>query len=389
MARIIIAGAGVSGLAAALVLARNGHQVTVLESRDDFTELGAGIQLGPNAFNALDRLGLGDEVRAHAVHVDALRLMDGVTEKPIAILPLGTGYRRRFGNPYAVVHRVDLYAPLLAACRREAAIKLRANATVDGYVGTAEDVTVRLAGGEVLVGDALIGADGINSAVRAQVVDDGAPKIVGHTIYRTVIPSDEVPEALRWSSVTLWAGPKWHVVHYPISGGKLLNLAAVVEDGATELVLGAAVDAATVLDSFPRRAGTVGRLLDLGVDWRSWVLRDRDPVRTWTDGRVVLIGDAAHPMLQYAAQGACQAIEDAVVLGDVVGARQDDFAAAFDEFTRRRRGRTSATQLSARRIGRQLFHPAGRLADARTALLATRTEEQLADTVNWLHGHHV
>ncbi|CAM5520532.1 3-hydroxybenzoate 6-hydroxylase 1 OS=Streptomyces glaucescens OX=1907 GN=xlnD1 PE=4 SV=1 [Streptomyces glaucescens] len=203
MADILIAGGGIGGLAAALGLARRGHRVTVLERREMFTEVGAGIQLGPNAFAALDALGVGREVRDRAVFIDELRFMDGTTGERVATLPVTGAYRERFGNPYAVVHRVDLYLPLLEACRRDPNVELRGRHHVVGYEQRAGRVSAVLADGTRLTGDALIGADGLHSAIRAQLVGDGGPRVSGHTIYRAVIPMDEVPPELRWNAVTL------------------------------------------------------------------------------------------------------------------------------------------------------------------------------------------
>ncbi|NWF27078.1 3-hydroxybenzoate 6-monooxygenase [Streptomyces sp. PKU-EA00015] len=389
MSDIIIAGGGIGGLAAALGISRRGHRVTVLEARDTFTEIGAGIQLGPNAFQALDQLGVGDEVRARAVHIDELRFMDGTTGEKVASMPLTGDYRRRFGNPYAVVHRIDLYAPLLEACRGVDTIELRTEASVVSYEQNDGSVTVRLTSGEEVTGAALIGADGINSFVRKKLVGDGFPRVSGHTIYRSVIPMEQVPEELRWNTVTLWAGPKWHFVHYPIGEGKFLNLAATRDDGATKAVLGEPVAKDHVLGEFPELGDTARRLLNLGEDWRSWVLCDRDPVDTWADGRVVLVGDAAHPMLQYAAQGACQAVEDAVVLGELIGTEESEFEVNFQKFNAERRERTAATQLVAREMGRQLYHPAGEAAKARNAMLASLSAEDMYDKVAWLHGSKV
>ncbi|MFF4099339.1 3-hydroxybenzoate 6-monooxygenase [Streptomyces sp. NPDC001903] len=389
MANILIAGGGIGGLAAALGLAGRGHRVTVLERRETFTELGAGIQLGPNAFHALDLLGVGAQVRDRAVYIDELRLMDGTTDEPIASMPLTCDYRARFGNPYAVVQRSDVYEPLLEGCRRHPRIELRGGRSVVGYEqrgqGSAE-VTAVLADGERLTGAALIGADGIRSAVRRQLVGDGDPRVSGHTIYRTVVPVEQVPEELRWNTVTLWAGPKWHFVHYPIAGGAFLNLAATRDDGTRVAVVGRPAERAHVLDTFPELGETARRLLELGRDWKSWVLCDRDPVDVWTDGRVALLGDAAHPMLQYAAQGACQALEDAVVLADSLDCCEDTVVQRLEKYSAARRERTARTQLVAREIGRRLYHPAGELARERNALLTALSAEEMYDEVAWLHG---
>ncbi|MCX5146610.1 MULTISPECIES: 3-hydroxybenzoate 6-monooxygenase [unclassified Streptomyces] len=386
MADILIAGGGIGGLAAALGLAKRGHQVTVLERRDVFTEVGAGIQLGPNAFHALDLLGVGQEVRDRAVFIDELRFMDGTTGEKVAAMPVKEKYRGRFGNPYAVVHRVDLYLPLLEAARRHPGIELLGRHHVVAYEQKAGAVCAVLADGRRLTGDALIGADGLHSAIRQQMVGDGSPRVSGHTIYRSVIPMEEVPEELRWNTVTLWAGPKWHFVHYPIAGGEHFNLAATRDDGATEAVAGLPAEHDHVVNSFPELSGAARRLLELGRDWKSWVLCDRDPVDRWTEGRVALLGDAAHPMLQYAAQGACQAIEDAVLLSGLLDGCPADFEQRLEKYNAARRERTAQVQLVAREMGRQLYHAAGEARVERNAMLASLSDDDMYDKVAWLHG---
>ncbi|MFZ3468152.1 3-hydroxybenzoate 6-monooxygenase [Streptomyces sp. 4.24] len=390
MAHALVAGGGIGGLATALSLARRGHRVTVLERADGFAEIGAGIQLGPNAFHALDLLGVGQEVRDRAVFTDELRFMDGTTGEKVAAMPLTGRYRRRFANPYAVVARGDLHHPLLSACRAADGVELVAGAGVRGYAQDGARVTVSAADGRTFTGDLLIGADGIRSAVRAQLAGDGPPRVSGHTIYRSVIPIEKVPGDLRWNAVTLWAGPDWHFVHYLIGGGKHLNLAATLDDGAVEPVAGRPARRATVLERFRELGPTGRRLLELGEDWREWVLCDRDPVDVWTDGRVALMGDAAHPMLQYAAQGACQALEDAVVLGEVLAdTGGQDIARSLERYNGRRRERTARAQLVAREMGTRLYHPAGASARARNAMLRSLTEEDLYEKVSWLHGHRL
>ncbi|MBO1413640.1 3-hydroxybenzoate 6-monooxygenase [Streptomyces sp. FH025] len=387
MAHVIIAGGGIGGLATALSLARFGHRTTVLERSGTFAEIGAGIQLGPNAFHALDRLGVGESVRERAVFIDELRFMDGTTGEKVAAMELTGAYRERFGNPYAVVHRGDLYQPLLAACQELDGVELLADAAVQDYEQDAAGVTVRTTGGRTFRGSALIGADGIRSTVRAAMLGDGEPRVSGHTIYRSVIPIEKVPEELRWNTVTLWAGPKWHFVHYIIGGGKYLNLAVTRDDGATVPVTGREAERDHVLAQFPGIGATARRLLELGEGWREWVLCDRDPVRTWTDRRVVLVGDAAHPMLQYAAQGACQALEDAVVLGDLLdGMGEDDAEQRLEKFNAVRHERAGRAQLIARRMGSELYHPAGEAAKGRNAMLSALTQVEMQNSVSWLHG---
>jgi salicylate hydroxylase len=384
MARLIIVGGGIGGLATALSVAARGHRVTVLERSDDFTELGAGIQLAPNGIHALDRLGIGEAVRRSATHIDELRFMDGVTGQHVVSMPLTGEYRRRFGNPYVVVHRGDLYRLLLDACRASTSIELRASSAVTGYRQDGASATALLDTGERLTADAVIGADGIHSALRRQLIGDGEPRVSGITVYRAIIPIEQVPPDLHWNSVTWWAGPKCHFVHYPIGGGRYLNLAASSDNGVTEAFAGVPVATELVHREFARLPAAA-RLLALGRDWRSWVLVDRDPVDNWSDGRVALLGDAAHPMLHYAAQGACLALEDAVLLGDLLDCSADEFGQRFEKYNAQRRERTARVQLIARESVR-LWHPGGDEAIARNRLLSGMSATRLHDYVAWMHG---
>ncbi|WP_328316228.1 FAD-dependent monooxygenase [Streptomyces sp. NBC_00388] len=384
---VVVVGGGIGGLAAALAVAGQGHQVLVLERAGRFAEIGAGIQLAPNGLHALDRLGpgLGDAVRETAVRMEALRFMDGVSGEHVASMPLTSRYRRRFGNPYVVVHRAELHGLLLDACRRHGAVELRGGSGVVGYEQDAASVTVVLDDGRRVSGDGVIGADGIHSALRGQLVGDGPPVVSGLTVYRAVIEMSRVPDELRSPTVTWWAGPGCHFVHYPIAGGKYLNLAASRDDGAAEAFAGVPVTRERVRREFTDLGEVPHRLLDLGEEWRSWVLVDREPVRDWTDGRVALLGDAAHPMLHYAAQGACQALEDAVLLGSLLGAPGGDLPARLRTYNAERRERTAQIQLLARRSTR-LWHPAGPAARARNTMLSALSEAELHDQVAWMHG---
>ena len=385
MTHILVAGGGIGGLAVALGQARSGHRVTVLESRPEFSEIGAGIQLAPNAFHALGALGVRDAVADRADFIDELRFMDGTTGHRITAMPLTGGYRTRFGNPYAVVHRADLHRALIDGCR-ESGVELIAGQRVTRYGHSDGHVSATTATGDRFHGQVLIGADGLRSAVREQLVGDGAPRVSGHTIYRSVIPMSEVPERLRTRDVTLWAGPKWHFVHYPIGAGAYLNLAATRDDGAVHEITGVPASSERVLAEFDELSDAARQVLQLGRDWRIWVLCDRDPVETWVDGRVALAGDAAHPMLQYAAQGACMALEDAVVLAALLRCDPADVSQRLEKYHGVRRERTARTTLAARWMGSELYHAAGARAAERNALLASHSTEDLYDVVSWLHG---
>lgn len=383
---IVIAGGGIGGLSAALGLSNKGFRVIVLEKASAFGEIGAGIQLGPNAFHALDDFGVGEAARDKAVFIDTLRLMDAVSGDEIMHIPLDAAFRERFGNPYAVIHRADIHGVLLDACRARGNVDLRVDSEVAGYDQDGAGVSVRLAGGERVAGDVLVGADGLRSNIRQTVVGDGAPRVSGHSTYRSVIPFDKMPEELRWNAATLWAGPKCHIVHYPLSGWKYFNLVVTYHNDAPEPVAGQPVTKDEVRKGFTHIHASARKIIEIGNDWRLWVLCDRDPVENWVDGHVALLGDAAHPMMQYYAQGACMAMEDAVCLSHMLDAHRDDMHAGLIAYQDRRLVRTARVQLGARAIGDHVNHAEGMHARVRNEILGAMSVEECYDRLAWLYG---
>jgi 2-polyprenyl-6-methoxyphenol hydroxylase-like FAD-dependent oxidoreductase len=383
---VLIAGGGIGGLAAALGLAQKGVASILLEKAATLGEIGAGIQLGPNAFHAFDYLGVGEAARGMAVYVDQLRLMDALTAEEITHVDLRDAFRARFGNPYAVVHRGDLHGVLLKACRDHPLIELRVNAEVVGYDQDGASVTAQLASGDDVTGSLLIGADGLWSNIRKKVIADGPPRVSGHTTYRSVIPTDEMPEDLRWNAATLWAGPKCHIVHYPLSGWKVFNLVVTCHNDAPEPVAGRPVSDEEVMRGFAHLHARAQTIIRHGKNWKAWVLCDRDPHERWIDGRVALLGDAAHPMLQYFAQGACMALEDAVCLSHMLGAYPDDHIGALEQYRQQRFPRTARVQLLSRAIGEHIYHPAGEHARIRNAIMRAKTSEDYYSDLAWLYG---
>jgi 2-polyprenyl-6-methoxyphenol hydroxylase-like FAD-dependent oxidoreductase len=382
----LVAGGGIGGLAAALGLAQKGFSVLVLEKAPALGEIGAGIQLGPNAFHAFDYLGIGEAARGMAVYIDQLRLMDALTAEEITHIDLGEAFRARFRNPYAVVHRGDLHKVFLSACREHPRIELRVNSEVVTYDQDGSTVEVRLASGEAVEGAVLIGADGLWSNVRRQLVADGPPRVSGHTTYRSVIPTERMPEDLRWNAATLWAGPKCHIVHYPLSGWKLFNLVVTYHNDAPQPVAGKPVSREEVRSGFEHVHERARKIIEHGTDWKLWVLCDRDPVENWVDGRVTLLGDAAHPMMQYFAQGACMAMEDAVCLSHMMAAHRGDPERALERYRARRVVRTARVQLQSRAIGDHIYHPAGAHAAVRNAIMRAKSSDDYYAHLAWLYG---
>ena len=383
---IIIAGGGIGGLAAAIGLAQKGFASIVLEKAAELGEIGAGIQLGPNAFHAFDYLGVGDAARAMAVYIDNLRLMDAITGEEITRIPLDDAFRARFRNPYAVVHRGELHGVFLKACKEHDLVDLRTSSEVVDYDQEGTSATAILADGSRITGSALIGADGLWSNVRKRVVGDGSPRISGHSTYRCVIPTEQMPDDLRWNAATLWAGPKCHIVHYPLSGWKVFNLVVTYHNNAPEPVAGKPVSNDEVRKGFEHVNPVARQIIDRGHNWKLWVLCDREPVSNWVDGRVTLLGDAAHPMLQYFAQGACMAMEDAVCLAAEMETQSGDIDRVFPAYNKKRALRTARVQLQSREIGQHVYHPAGAHAELRNAIMRAKSPEDWYNIIDWLYG---
>jgi salicylate hydroxylase len=274
----------------------------------------------------------------------------------------------------------------LAACRDSRRIDLRVNSEVISYDRDDVSVTARLASGEPVTGSVLIGADGLWSNVRKQVVKDGPPRVSGHTSYRSVIPTERMPEDLRWNAATLWAGPKCHIVHYPLSDWKVFNLVATFHNDAPEPVAGKPVSLDVVMKGFGHVNERAQKIIQHGSDWRLWVLCDREPVENWVDGRVTLLGDAAHPMLQYMAQGACMAMEDAVCLSHSIGEYSDDLEKALKAYQSQRVLRTARVQLQSRALGDHVYHPSGAHAALRNAIMRSKSSEDWYKDLAWIYG---
>ena len=381
---VLVAGGGIGGIAAALALVRRGFTVKVLEQAPRLGEIGAGIQLGPNGFAAFDALGVGEIARSRAVYTDEMVMHDALDETLVGRIPTGAAFRARFANPYAVIHRADVHGSLLEGAMATQRIELATSTQVQRVEQNERGVTVFDARGGQHDGIALIGADGVKSAVRRQFVGDEAC-VSGHVVYRAVIDRQHFPADLQWNAASIWVGPDFHLVHYPLRGGEQYNVVVTFHSREVEEWGVRVGSRAEVLSYFDGVCARARQLIDLPKDWTRWATADREPIAKWNFGRVTLLGDAAHPMLQYLAQGACMAMEDAVTLGEALRVHDNDFSAAYAHYQRSRVARTARVVLSAREMGR-VFHVRGVERLVRNELWADRTPERFYDALEWLYG---
>jgi salicylate hydroxylase len=383
--QVLIVGGGIGGLAAALALARQGIPSQVIEQAAEFKEIGAGIQLGPNVFRMFEKLNLIEPISALAVFPENLVMLDSITGEEVTRIPLGDAFRKKFHHPYALIHRADLHNVLLDQCRKSNLIKLDAAQKIVEVDEIDGGVKAKTANGKHYRGAALIGADGLWSTIRQIVVGDGRPKPAGHITYRAVLPTAEVPEKYRWRNMTLWAGEKVHFVLYPLRTGELYNLVAVFHSNRYEEGWDSFGDPAELHERFAATCAPVRALLNKIESWRMWVLCDRPPIKEWSRGCITLLGDAAHPMLQYLAQGACMAVEDAVCLADQAVAANGDYAAAFRAYQTARYLRTGRVQIMARVYG-EFYHAGGVAKELRNMMLGARSPDDAMAGMEWLYG---
>lgn len=384
---VLIAGGGIGGLATALALAKHGISSRLLERRAEFSEEGAGIQIGPNGARILQDIGALARLTETAAKPDALQVRDAMNAHEIAHLPLGNWIAERHGAPYLTAHRQDLHAALLQAARASPLIALEKGAAVEGASQSPSGVSVKLAGGRELEGAILIGADGLWSALRSSAFEDGKPKPAGKSAYRTVVPVSQLPRGLTVNDVHIWLTEGAHVVHYPVRAGTEHAFVIIYDDPHAATGWSTPVEAAFVRARAHRLSPSLRVLLEAGQSWRMWSLHELPMPRSLVKGRFALLGDAAHPVLPFLAQGAVLALEDAAVLAQEIAGADGSPSAALERYQDRRRPRALRVQAASRRNGR-IYHLGGMLASARDKVLAKAPPALVMRQYDWLYGWH-
>lgn len=386
--RVVIAGGGIGGLSAALSLANAGARVQVFEKRADPSEEGAGIQIGPNATRILRRLGIAETLAKSVSAPQCLRVHDAVGGTVLTELPLGDWLAQRHGSPYWVAHRADLHRALKDAAEVHPQIELIAGTHIDRIWPAPDEVAVEAAGEVVGRGDLLVAADGLHSALRKDHFNVQDPHFAGKSAARSVIPMERVPGSIPRHAVGIWLSPEGHVVHYPVRGGMDMAIVVIRASDRSPPGWAAVVDTAWVheaVDGFP---SPVLELVSAASAWKRWSLYRMPPLETWVSGRIVLLGDAAHPVLPFLAQGAVLALEDGAVLAQVLGesiVSGTGLAEALSTYDTLRRPRALAVQAASKRNG-EIYHLSGAMRHARNLVLRATPPSRLMAAYDWLYG---
>lgn len=369
--RIAVAGAGIAGLTAALAFADKGFAVEIFEKAESLEEIGAGIQLSPNAMRLLQSLGLAEGLRPGLFEPEAIEIRDGLSGRRLNSIPLGETARRRYGAPYALIHRADLQATLYAAARARDGVSIHLQAEVHDIRATDSGVVFHAAG-QGFRSDVLVAADGMNSRLRTGYLGNPGPRPLGKTAWRAALPASALPSSISRVVTGLWMGPGGHFVHYPVRGGATLNVVVIAGEPVAS--------GAPPLAPFGKAAR---QLIDAVPEWTRWPLFENDPVPAWTRGRVALIGDAAHAMAPSAAQGGAQAIEDACELASALAAAPDEPAAALASYERSRRPRVIRVAQEAKN-NLAIYNMRGLPATLRNVVISALPAKILLSRLDWI-----
>jgi 2-polyprenyl-6-methoxyphenol hydroxylase-like FAD-dependent oxidoreductase len=383
---IIIVGGGIGGLCTALALGQSGWNVRVLEQAPQFGAIGYGIQLGPNVPPMLARIGVRDQVIAASVLPNKVMMLDAFDGKPVTVVNTGPEFRARYGgNPYLVIHRVDLHNILVAACKAQPSISLDEDACVTGHEDNGDHVVVTTADGRRIEGAIVIGADGIRSRLRGNIMGASEPAQTGYVAHRTIVPIDKAPKGVPRDDVVLWGGEGFHIVHYPLRDKTIFNIVAVFETATYGEKMDTEAYRAELDRTYAKSQPVMREMIAMLDLDRRWPIGDRKPQRGWSKGRAVLMGDAAHATLQSYAQGAGMAIEDAIVLAALINGCDGDFSAAFRDFESARLTRTARIQLESRHLWDRYYHLGGIDAQVRNEAERARTDEDVWRCLDWIY----
>lgn len=382
----VVVGGGIGGLATALGVAETGRSVYVLEQALEITEVGAGIQLAPNATAVLSRLGVMDEINKVAVYPERLVLMDALTGKEITALDLGDSFKQQYGHPYIVLHRADLQQVLLDACLANDRITVLTNQAVDKVEDLGEKAQITLADGTTYLSDVVIGADGIHSKTRKLFSDDQTVASQ-YVAYRGTIPMSEMTAqaGTNMDDVIMWIGPNLHLVQYPVRRGELYNQVVVFKSTRYTPDSDDWGTPEEIDEHFGKCCAPVQHAVTFISRQRRWPMYDREPIGNWSIGRVALLGDAAHPMLQYMAQGGCQALEDAACLSDFLHEYGDDYETALKHYQQERIPRTARVQRNARLWG-EILHAEDPIAIFLRNNIMEQRDAKDTSHVDWLYS---
>lgn len=383
--RVAIAGGGIGGMATALALANHGIASDVYERREAFPEEGAGIQIGPNGTRILQRLGVAEFLQAHAATPDGLSVRDGKTGRELTRLPLGTWIAERHGAPYWTAHRRDLHVALRARAETNPLIHLRTGIEISSFVTEPDGITATSTRGETLKASALVCADGLWSNLRSKIAPGATPQPAGKVAYRCVIPAGDLAPEFTPNAVHIWLAPGAHVVQYPVNAGRDIALVVIASDTMRERGWDTSASAATVREKVRDYSPPLQALIATANDWRCWSLYRMPPLERWSNGRATLLGDAAHPILPFLAQGAVLALEDAATLAAALADRRSDVEAALRNYEQARRPRARRVVEASQRNGR-IYHMAGAAALARNTTMRLAPPARVMAGFDWLYG---
>ncbi len=387
---IVIVGGGIGGLTLSLALARHGLASIILEQRAEFSELGAGIQLGPNAVRILSNLGIADELRSQAFIPERITIGQGRSGRRLTTLPLKSYMEERFGSPYVTMRRVDLQRMLLTHAHENDLITIRTGFRLDRTSTTERHVVAINHSDEEVSGTVLVGADGIWSRMRQVMFPATNLRFSGKTAWRALIPMEEIPEITDMNGIGLWLGANGHLVHYPVRSDagpdhNLLNVVAIIRDPSEDNRWSQPADIRELIPHFNGWSPTPRILIDKVTDWHKWSLFDSAPLKQWQRGRMCLLGDAAHPMLPFLAQGGAMAIEDAASLAECIQADADNIELALKTYEAQRSPRANRVQAASRRNGR-IYHMKRPMSRLRDLVISTTSPKRLLKRYDWLYG---